>query len=130
MVTIFGTKQASVAVHSGDEEKQPLDETTEFSFEVTLAAGMNTFELRAVDNAGNKSKKTRVEILLAVRPDPVTVTSPEVSDVFVYAEASINWGGTKPAGTGVYMVQQVEGEVVVDALLVAPDAATTWEVER
>ena len=127
VVTIFGTKQASVAVHSGDEEKQPLDETTEFSFEVTLAAGMNTFELRAVDNAGNKSKKTRVEILLAVRPDPVTVTSPEVSDVFVYAEASIPWGGTKPAGTGVYMVQQVEGEVVVDALLVAPDAATTWE---
>ena len=52
VVTIFGTKQASVAVHSGDEEKQPLDETTEFSFEVTLAAGMNTFELRAVDIAG------------------------------------------------------------------------------
>ena len=127
VVTIFGIKQASVAVHNGDTEVTPLDETTEFSFEVTLAEGMNSFELRAVDNAGNKSKKTRVEILLAVRPDPVTVTAPEVSDVFVYAEQSITWGGTKPAGTGVYMVQQVEGEVVVDALLVAPDAATTWE---
>ena len=127
VVTIFGIKQASVAVHGATPRSSPLDETTEFSFEVTLAEGMNSFELRAVDNAGNKSKKTRVEILLAVRPDPVTVTAPEVSDVFVYAEQSITWGGTKPAGTGVYMVQQVEGEVVVDALLVAPDAATTWE---
>ena len=49
----------------------------------------------------------------------MTVTAPEVSDVAVYTEQSITWGGTKPAGTGVYMVQQVEGEVVVDALLVA-----------
>ena len=46
VVTIFGIKQASVAVHNGDTEVTPLDETTEFSFEVTLAEGMNSFELR------------------------------------------------------------------------------------
>lgn len=126
-VTIFGIKQASVAVVEANlGEVQGLDETTEFSFEVDLAEGMNRFELRAQDNAGNKSKKTPVEILLATRPEPVTITQPEISDVFTFSEASINWGGTKPAGTGVHMVQQVDGTVVVDALLVAPDAATTW----
>ena len=64
-VTIFGTKQASVSVIDAVlGEVHALDETTEFSFDVTLAEGMNVYELRAQDNAGNKSKKARVEILL------------------------------------------------------------------
>jgi hypothetical protein len=126
-VTVFGVKQASVAVVEAVlGEVQALDESTEFSFAVTLEDGMNVFELRAQDNAGNKSKKTRVEILLAVRPDPIEITGPRIDSVFVWDQPSITWEGTKPANTGVYMVQEVAGERVVEALLVAPDASNTW----
>jgi len=126
-VTIFGIKQASVGITETTlGTVHALDETTEFSFDVTLADGMNVFELRAEDNAGNKSKKARVEILLAVRPDPVEVTGPRIDTVFVWDRPDITWEGNKPAGTGVYMIQEVDGQRVVEALLVAPDEANTW----
>ena len=40
---VVTTHQAVSCAHNGDTEVTPLDETTEFSFEVTLAEGMNSF---------------------------------------------------------------------------------------
>ena len=58
--------------------------------------------------------------------DAVRITTPSAQPVIDWEEPSIVFAGTKPAYSGVWISQQVNGEFVLQALVVPRSSKTKW----
>jgi methionine-rich copper-binding protein CopC len=80
--TISGTKEAGASIWLNNNQMVPADDSTEWSHDLNLSEGENTFRLYARDEAGNRSDEIIFTVVLDRAP-PVLQSSQPANGAFV-----------------------------------------------
>jgi len=98
---INGTMEAGSQLYINDTTTNVLISGGNWSYEITLQEGANTFVIKSIDRASNFSETTIVIILDITPPDNPIITYPY--NGFETAESPIKVEGRKPIGSYVYV---------------------------
>jgi hypothetical protein len=94
-ITLFGSKDAGTAIFLDGTQRVPRDIGTTWSTVVDLAEGLNTFVVEAMDDLGNLSDQSTVNITL----DTVSPSVPTILPVPPTPTNPVTLSGTKEPGT-------------------------------
>lgn len=101
-ISISGTTEAGATIKltfNGDSKEALADKNGNFSFDIQLINGDNTFSATSADLAGNQSKVTQVyKIIFDNKPPTLTINSPsDGSSFFGSSQIQITIQGTTEA---------------------------------
>ncbi|MFQ5456297.1 MAG: hypothetical protein ACE5EA_08865 [Nitrospirota bacterium] len=106
-LTIFGTKERRTEIRLNSKRIIPLNNSTKWSYDLSLQEGKNTFTITSMDNDLNESPPLIVEVLL----DNDLPLPPEVNQITTPTDITVQIiSGTKEADTSIF----INGELAVE----------------